>query len=70
MSITLVSQTVEHTEIDEHLEEIADNLFYTIICFTLYLLQQIREHLGFFLTASIIKNVSIKDTRVLVDISS
>ena len=33
--VTLVSQQVEHTEIDEHLEEIAENLivehlFYTI----------------------------------------
>ena len=44
--ITLVSQIVEHTKTDEHLEEIDENLIVEHLHY--YILQQILEHMGFF----------------------
>ena len=58
---TLVSQIVEHTEINEHVGEIAENRIVEHL-FTLYQLQQIIEHLGFFSTALIVKRVWLLGT--------
>ena len=43
----LVSQ-IEHTELDVHLEKIAENLIEEHLFYIIYLLQQIIEHLFFF----------------------
>ena len=62
--VTLMSQIVEHTEIDEHLEEIAENLIVEHLFYTI--LQQIIEHLGFFSTALINKRVWLLGTPELM----
>ena len=61
---TLMSQIVEHTKMNEHVEEIAKNLIveHQVLFYTIYLLQQIIENLGFFSTALIVKRVWLLGT--------
>ena len=54
---------VEHTEVDEHLEEIAKNLIAEHLFYRLLiLLQQIIEHLRFLSTELIVKRVRLLRT--------
>ena len=59
---TLVSQIVDHTEIDEHLEEIDENLIAEHLFYTLSIATNNRTP-GIFSTALIVKRVWLLGTR-------
>ena len=61
---TLVSQIVEHTEIDEHLEEIAENLIVEHVIYTISIETNNRTPGIFFHCINSQTRLTIRDTRV------
>ena len=62
--LTLVSQIVEHTEIDEHLEEIAENLIVEHVIYTISIEINNRTPGIFFHCINSQTRLTIRDTRV------
>ena len=63
-SATLVSQIVEHTEIDEHLEQIAENLIVEHLIYTISIATNNRTPGIFFHCVNSQTRLTIRDTRV------
>ena len=61
---TLVSQIVEHTEIDEHLEQIAENLIVEHLIYTIFIATNNRTSGIFFHCVNSQTRLTIRDTRV------
>ena len=61
---TLVSQIVEHTEIDEHLEQIAENLILEHLIYTIFIATNNRTSGIFFHCVNSQTRLTIRDTRV------
>ena len=64
LGATLVSQIVEHTEIDEHLEEIAENLIVEHVIYTISIETNNRTPGIFFHCINSQTRLTIRDTRV------
>ena len=62
--VTLVSQIVEHTEINEHLEEIAENLIVEHVIYTISIETNNRTPGIFFHCINSQTRLTIRDTRV------
>ena len=63
--LTLVSQIVEHTEIDEHLEQIAENLIVEHLIYTIFIATNNRTSGIFFHCVNSQTRLTIRDTRVV-----
>ena len=66
LSSTLVSQIVEHTKIDEHMEEIAENLTVEHLFYTISIATNNRTPGIFFHCVNSQTRLTIRDTRVCI----